>query len=159
MKLNAKKTKDMWICFKAAIPEPPHLKIGDDTIERVKSFKLLEQRRDKLSIREYEKVINDETHPCRKYIPDMVTNKWINKTITTRAKSGKERALIAPVQAEVQQKKGNFIPSEKQYSHGVEDEVIQPRSSQPKKNRKQSVMVKKIQSMVKVRGMKKKISS
>ncbi|CAB4007098.1 Hypothetical predicted protein, partial [Paramuricea clavata] len=41
MKLNAKKTKDMWICFKAAIPEQPHLKIGDDTIERVKSFKLL----------------------------------------------------------------------------------------------------------------------
>ncbi|CAB4004432.1 multidrug resistance-associated 5 [Paramuricea clavata] len=34
MKLNAKKTKDMWICFKAAIPEPSHLKIGDDTIER-----------------------------------------------------------------------------------------------------------------------------
>ncbi|CAB4022209.1 Hypothetical predicted protein [Paramuricea clavata] len=30
MKLNAKKTKDMWICFKAAIPEPPHLKIGDE---------------------------------------------------------------------------------------------------------------------------------
>jgi hypothetical protein len=23
MKLNAKKTKDMWICFKDAIPEPP----------------------------------------------------------------------------------------------------------------------------------------
>jgi hypothetical protein len=41
MKLNAKKTKDMWICFKAAIPEPPSLKIGDDTIERVNSFKLL----------------------------------------------------------------------------------------------------------------------
>ncbi len=31
----------MWICFKAAIPEPPSLKIGDDTIERVNSFKLL----------------------------------------------------------------------------------------------------------------------
>ncbi|CAB3981096.1 RNA-directed DNA polymerase from mobile element jockey [Paramuricea clavata] len=41
VKLNAKKTKDMWICFKAAIPEPPSLKIGDDTIERVNSFKLL----------------------------------------------------------------------------------------------------------------------
>ncbi|CAB4045996.1 RNA-directed DNA polymerase from mobile element jockey, partial [Paramuricea clavata] len=41
MKLNAKKTKDMWICFKAAIPEPPSLKIGDDTIERVNTFKLL----------------------------------------------------------------------------------------------------------------------
>ena len=41
MKLNAKKTKDMWICFKAAIPEPPSLKIGDNTIERVNTFKLL----------------------------------------------------------------------------------------------------------------------
>ncbi|CAB4012084.1 RNA-directed DNA polymerase from mobile element jockey [Paramuricea clavata] len=40
-KLYAKKTKDMWICFKAAIPEPPSLKIGNDTIERVNSFKLL----------------------------------------------------------------------------------------------------------------------
>ncbi|CAB3991247.1 Hypothetical predicted protein [Paramuricea clavata] len=41
IKLNAIKTKDMWICFKAAILEPPSLKIGDDTIERVNSFKLL----------------------------------------------------------------------------------------------------------------------
>ncbi len=41
MKLNAKKTKDMWICFKSAIPEPPSLTIGDGTIERVNSFKLL----------------------------------------------------------------------------------------------------------------------
>ena len=41
MKLNAKKTKDMWICFKAAIPEPPSLKIGDNTIVRVNTFKLV----------------------------------------------------------------------------------------------------------------------
>jgi hypothetical protein len=41
MKLNAKKTKDMWICFKDAIREPPSLVIGNDTIERVNSFKLL----------------------------------------------------------------------------------------------------------------------
>jgi hypothetical protein len=41
MKLNAKKTKDMWICFKDAIPEPPSLVIGNDTIERVSLFKLL----------------------------------------------------------------------------------------------------------------------
>jgi hypothetical protein len=41
MKLNVKNTKDIWICFKAAISEPPSLKIGDDTIERVNSFKLL----------------------------------------------------------------------------------------------------------------------
>ena len=40
-KLNAKKTKGMWICFKNAIPEPPSLMIGNDTIERVNSFKLL----------------------------------------------------------------------------------------------------------------------
>jgi hypothetical protein len=25
MSLNAKKTKDMWICFKQSIPEPPNL--------------------------------------------------------------------------------------------------------------------------------------
>jgi hypothetical protein len=41
MKHNAKKTKDMWICFKDAIPEPPSLVIGNDTIERVSLFKLL----------------------------------------------------------------------------------------------------------------------
>jgi hypothetical protein len=41
MKLNAKKTKDMWIRFKDAIPEPPSLMIGNDTIERENSFKLL----------------------------------------------------------------------------------------------------------------------
>ena len=41
MKHNAKKTKDMWICFKDAIPEPPSLMIGNDTIKRENSFKLL----------------------------------------------------------------------------------------------------------------------
>jgi hypothetical protein len=41
MKLNAKKMKDTWICFKDAIPEPPSLMIGNDTIQRVNSFKLL----------------------------------------------------------------------------------------------------------------------
>ena len=41
MVLNAKKTKDMWICFKECIPEPDILKIEDMDIERVKSFKLL----------------------------------------------------------------------------------------------------------------------
>ena len=41
MELNVKKTKDMWICFKEGIPEPPLLMIGNDAIERVKSFKLL----------------------------------------------------------------------------------------------------------------------
>ena len=41
MELNVKKTKDMWICFKVGIPEPPLLMIGNDAIERVKSFKLL----------------------------------------------------------------------------------------------------------------------
>ena len=175
MKLNAKKTKDMWISFKAAIPEPPSLKIGDNTIERVNTFKLLglwindtlkwnthieeitkkankrlfylrecrranlptkvgltcyktklrpvleyaapiwgglpqyltdelesiqtrslkiiglpsdslqslEQRRDNLAIREYKKIINDETHPCRKYIPDIVTNTYDLRTPKT----------------------------------------------------------------------------
>ena len=39
MVLNAKKTKDMWICFKECIPEPDILKIEDMDIERVKSFK------------------------------------------------------------------------------------------------------------------------
>ena len=41
MELNAKKTKDMWICFKEGIPEPPLLMTGNDAIEGVKSFKLL----------------------------------------------------------------------------------------------------------------------
>ena len=41
MILNSTKTKDMWICFRDCIPEPPPLKIGSDTIERVSSFKLL----------------------------------------------------------------------------------------------------------------------
>ena len=39
MKLNEKKTKDLWICFKNAIPEPPLLMIDNEVIERVKSFK------------------------------------------------------------------------------------------------------------------------
>ena len=41
MKLNTKKTKDMWICFGKSIPQPPNLYIGDVMIERVNSFKLL----------------------------------------------------------------------------------------------------------------------
>ena len=40
MKLNAKKTKYMWICIEDGIPEPPSLMIGNDTIDRVNSFKL-----------------------------------------------------------------------------------------------------------------------
>ena len=35
--LNANKTKDMRICFKDVIPEPPSLMIGNDVIERVKT--------------------------------------------------------------------------------------------------------------------------
>ena len=41
MKLNAKKTKDMWICFGKSNPQPPNLYIGDNMIERVDTFKLL----------------------------------------------------------------------------------------------------------------------
>lgn len=41
MVLNPKKTKDMWICFTESIPEPPRIRIGDEEIERVDSFKLL----------------------------------------------------------------------------------------------------------------------
>ena len=41
MKLNAKKTKDMWICFGKSNPQPPDLYIGDNVIERVDTFKLL----------------------------------------------------------------------------------------------------------------------
>ncbi|CAB4045585.1 Hypothetical predicted protein [Paramuricea clavata] len=41
IKLNAKKTRDMWICFEKSIPQPPNLYIGDVMIERVNSFKLL----------------------------------------------------------------------------------------------------------------------
>ena len=41
MILNSKKTKEVWICFRDCIPEPPPLKIGRDTVERASSFKLL----------------------------------------------------------------------------------------------------------------------
>ena len=41
MTLNSKKTKDMWICFRDCIPEPPPLSIDGELIERTKSFKLL----------------------------------------------------------------------------------------------------------------------
>ncbi|CAB4037386.1 Hypothetical predicted protein, partial [Paramuricea clavata] len=40
MAINAKKTKDMWISFTDAIPEPPRLRIGNGLIERVNAFKL-----------------------------------------------------------------------------------------------------------------------
>ena len=172
MKLNAKKTKDMWICFRDSITEPPSLMIDDVVIERVHSFKLLglhvnnnlkwnthideivkkantrlfylrecrranlpvkvgltcyetkiksvleyaapiwgglpqhlsdeleriqcrslkiiglppdslqtlEQRRENLAISEYRAFINDETHPCRKYIPDVPSSKYDLRT-------------------------------------------------------------------------------
>ena len=41
MKLNAKSIKDMEICFRNSITEPPSLMINDVVIERVNSFKLL----------------------------------------------------------------------------------------------------------------------
>ena len=41
MKLNVKKTEDMWICFKDSILEPPSLTIDDAVIQRVNSFELL----------------------------------------------------------------------------------------------------------------------
>ncbi|CAB4016773.1 Hypothetical predicted protein [Paramuricea clavata] len=41
MALNPKKTKDVWICFTDSIPEPPRVKVNDEEVERVNSFKLL----------------------------------------------------------------------------------------------------------------------
>ena len=41
MALNSKKTKDMWICFRDCISEPPPLSIDGEIIERTSSFKLL----------------------------------------------------------------------------------------------------------------------
>ena len=41
MIISPKKTKDMWICFNTAIPEPDILLIGSEVVERVKSHKLL----------------------------------------------------------------------------------------------------------------------
>ena len=41
MIINPKKTKDMWICFNTAIPEPDPLLAGSEVVERVKSHKLL----------------------------------------------------------------------------------------------------------------------
>ena len=40
----------------------------------------LEQRRENLAISEYKKIVKDETHPCRKYIPDTVTNTYDQRT-------------------------------------------------------------------------------
>ena len=36
MIINAKKTKDMWICFSELIDKPPSIHIRDDIIERVR---------------------------------------------------------------------------------------------------------------------------
>ena len=41
MTINAKKTKNIWISFTDAVPEPPRLCIGNEPIERVNVFKLL----------------------------------------------------------------------------------------------------------------------
>ena len=41
MTINPKKTKDMWICFNSAIPEPDPLFTGSELVETVKSHKLL----------------------------------------------------------------------------------------------------------------------
>ena len=41
MQLNPKKTKDMWICLRNDIEPPSPLTLGNSTIERVTSFKLL----------------------------------------------------------------------------------------------------------------------
>ena len=41
MTINVKTTKDMWISFIDAVPEPPRLHIGNEPIERVNVFKLL----------------------------------------------------------------------------------------------------------------------
>ena len=47
------------------------------------SLQSLEQHWDNLAIREYKKIMNDETHPCRKYIPDVVTNTYDLRTPKT----------------------------------------------------------------------------
>ena len=44
------------------------------------SLQSLEQRRENLAISEHKKIVNDETRPCRKYIPDTVTNTYDLKT-------------------------------------------------------------------------------
>ncbi len=41
MKINPQKTKDMWICFSNAIPEPAPLVMDSVNIERISSYKLL----------------------------------------------------------------------------------------------------------------------
>ena len=40
------------------------------------SLQSFEQRRKNLAISEYKKIVDDQTHPCRKYIPDTVTNTY-----------------------------------------------------------------------------------
>ena len=41
MKLNKKKTKDIWIYITDSVQKPPPIQIGDDIIERVKTLKYL----------------------------------------------------------------------------------------------------------------------
>ncbi|CAB4043525.1 Hypothetical predicted protein [Paramuricea clavata] len=41
MELNTSKTKDMWIGFTRSSPAPPSISIGNEIIERVTKFKLL----------------------------------------------------------------------------------------------------------------------
>ena len=41
MMINAKKTKDMWICFAQSRSEHPPVRVGDIELERVKTFKPL----------------------------------------------------------------------------------------------------------------------
>ena len=45
MKLNAKKTKDMWSSFKKHSDNPPHLCINDMVIDRGTEFKLIARNR------------------------------------------------------------------------------------------------------------------
>ena len=56
------------VSFRRAGDYPDYLKILGFRFDSLQS---LEQRRDNLAIREYKKMINDETHPSRKCIPDI----------------------------------------------------------------------------------------
>ena len=177
MALNSKKTKDMWICFRDCIPEPPPLSIDGEIIERRSSYKLLgvwhqiecsvlpteigitcyltkirplleyaspvwggipqyladeleniqatslkiigflkdslptlHERRDKQTIKEYERIINDTSNPCNNLIPSPVRHPYDLRCQTTTD--------CAPIRSYTgRHKKSNFIPRAVSFLH------------------------------------------
>ena len=45
------------------------------------SLQSLEQHCENLAISKYKKIVNNETHPCKKYVPDAITNTYDLRTL------------------------------------------------------------------------------